>query len=157
MNVPRGNLHPYFQHLPQRGRGGLVNTVAAILPLLLLLSSTTFLVGCTVPSIQVTNEKNQTGGWIHVSGTGFRQGAILQIRADNPPGLTGSFPLGTVTASGPGGSFPVNTFQYTFNSSSNLPGCAYYSSDSVSIIISATDTSNNARALANVTVINCGW
>lgn len=157
MNVPRGNLHAYFQLLPQRGRSSLANTVPAILPLLLLLLSTTFLVACTVPSIQVTNEKSQSGGWIHISGTGFRQGANLEIRADNPPGLTTSFPLGTVTASGPGGSFPVNTFQYTFNSSSTLPGCNYPSGNSVSIIISATDHSNNARALANVTVINCGW
>jgi len=112
--------------------------------------------GCPpVATITVSNEKTQTGGYIHVSGQGFNPNSTVQITASNPPGRSAPYALGSVNTDS-SGNFPDRAFNYTWSGACPLPGCAIGSNASVGVVIRAVDQQNKT-SVANVDVINCCW
>ena len=108
------------------------------------------------PSTAATNEPNQSGGTIHFSGVIATKGGLVHVAILNAPDRSGPFSLSNV-ASQSDGSFKTD-YSYTYNPSSNRPGCQYASSNQgYSLNVSATDVSGGGVSFANVAVADCGW
>lgn len=122
-----------------------------------LASAGLLLAGCPLnPKAQVRNERNQTGGWLHVSGQGFTHNGSVRLSVLNAPGRTAPLSIGSTNADA-SGNFNDYVFQYTWRGGGVLPGCVYGSGDSVTISVVASDQTTSSFATVTVSVINCEW
>lgn len=131
----------------------------ASMQLLPLLAIVLMLTGC--PSIQQAyNTENQTGGTVHVSGTGFTPGGQVVFYARHTPGHPDSWRIYETQAS-PSGTVEVN-IGYTWpvgdpEVQDGLPGCVNGSNASpVTVIITALDRESSAAPTKTVNLKNCG-
>lgn len=118
------------------------------------------------PTIQVTNQTNQTGGALRIIGSGFNLGDPVTIKIENVPGIgTWSSSAGNTTDHGgktPAGSIDV-TVSYSYNQYSVLPGCAsgnsenYYATLNITATASESDGSSYSAGPTPLQIVNCGW
>jgi len=108
------------------------------------------------PTLSVSNEPNQSGGTLHISGAIATHGGLVHVGILNGPDRTAPINLPNLTADS-SGIFKVD-FPYTFNPTSNRPGCQFASSNQgYSLNVSATDVAANAPSFATVAIADCGW
>jgi ABC-type molybdate transport system substrate-binding protein len=125
-----------------------------LLPALLI---SLVLVGCTneKPTIKVTNQTNQTGGSLQITGSGFTAQNPISVSILNAPGLTAPWSEKAGKADGNSG---INvTVTYSYAGSGKLPGCQTGNTAVTPINVTAADSKTNALAASQVDVINCEW
>lgn len=111
--------------------------------------------GCSKnPSITLSNNYNECGGTLHVSGTGFTAGRQVQISATNTPGSPTMRKIASATADSSGN--VSADIPYSWPAPQSLPGCAVGSTSMATITITATDVQSNSPAFATVDLHNCG-
>ena len=114
--------------------------------------------GCTKenPTITATNQPNETGGTLQISGSGFTGGFPVSVSVLNVPG-TGkpwSEKAGNATT---GGTINV-TVSYTYVPDvPALPGCKTNNFTSDTLNVTAADDSTHAFGATRVAVQDCGW
>jgi hypothetical protein len=122
---------------------------------LLLLLALFFACGPS-PTAIASNEPNQSGGTLHVSGVLATKGGVAHVAFLNPPGRSGPISAPDVTSDG-AGNYKVD-FAYTYNPLSPLPGCKFASSNTgYTLNVSATDVATTGVAFTTVAIADCGW
>lgn len=89
------------------------------------------------PAITVNANPNTCGGTLEVSGYGFLPGEQVSITVKKAPGFKSPQNLGILGKAGNAGNVTIN-IPYTLNPASGLPGCAFSSTATALVSISAT-------------------